>query len=121
VDEEELTGEQIAELKERLVALRDELEGALTAGAEGARPVDLDQPIGRLSRQDALQQQAMAQASRRNVELRLAQVRQALSAVERDEYGYCRRCEEPIGYRRLASKPEAPFCVSCQRGREGRG
>lgn len=116
---DELTDEQIDELRAALEALRDELSAALDQARDGTKPVSLDQPIGRVSRVDALQQQQMAQANRRNVELRLAQVRQALAAVESGEYGYCRKCEEPIGYGRLRSRPEAPFCVECQRGREG--
>lgn len=116
---DELTDAQVEELRAALEALRDELQAALDQTRDGAKPVSLDQPIGRVSRVDALQQQQMAQANRRNVELRLAQVRQALSAVESGDYGYCRKCEEPIGYGRLRSRPEAPFCVECQRGREG--
>lgn len=117
-----LTEEQLAKLRADLLALRTDLEEALRAGAEDARPVGLDQPIGRLSRQDALQQQAMAQANRKSVELRLAQVQQALATIERGgEYGICRRCEEPIDYRRLETRPETPFCLECQRGRERGG
>ena len=70
--------------------------------------------MGRLSRMDAMQQQAMAKATRDKSKLRLAQCKRALSAFDRDEYELCRKCEEPIGYRRLAAKPEAPFCVTCQ-------
>jgi DnaK suppressor protein len=65
---------------------------------------------------DAMQQQAMAKATRAKAELRPGQCKRALSAFERDEYGLCRRREEAIGYRRLAAKPEAPFCVERQRG-----
>lgn len=115
---EELTEEQLRALEQELIALRDALEAGLRAADEGARPVDLDQPIGRVSRVDALQQQAMAVANRKSAELRLAQVRRALGAVKEGEYGFCRKCEEPIGCRRLASKPEAPFCVDCQAGVE---
>lgn len=116
--DDELTNEQLAELARALTAMRTELEVGLRDATDGARPVALDQPIGRLSRVDALQQQAMAQATRRGMELRLQLVQQALTAVERREYGYCRMCDEPIAYKRLLSKPETPFCVRCQRGRE---
>ncbi|WP_373047671.1 TraR/DksA family transcriptional regulator [Vulgatibacter sp.] len=104
--------------RERLEALRAELEAQLRANAEGARPVDLDQPIGRVSRVDALQQQQMAQAARRRDELRLQQVRAALGRLQRGEYGDCLRCEEPIGAERLQVKPEAAFCMACQAGAE---
>ena len=32
----------------------------------------------------------------------------------------CRRCEEPIGFRRLQARPETPLCVACQNQRERR-
>ena len=52
---DELTAEQIEELGQALRALRAELEGLLEATREGTRPVDLDEPIGRLTRMEAIQ------------------------------------------------------------------
>lgn len=115
---EELTTPQRRELHARLLELRAELEALLASSAEGARPVDLDQPIGRLSRMEALQQQSMVQAGRENARSRLQRVQAALALFERDEYGLCRRCEEPIGYPRLSAQPEAPFCLACQGAHE---
>ncbi|MDH5670695.1 MAG: TraR/DksA C4-type zinc finger protein [Myxococcales bacterium] len=113
---QELTPEQSQQLQTRLHELLSSLQQQLEAAAEGARTVQLDQSsVGRLSRMDAMQQQAMAQATVRKLELRLQQCRAALTACERGDYGNCRRCEEPIGYRRLSARPEAPFCVGCQR------
>jgi DnaK suppressor protein len=63
---------------------------------------------------DAMQSQAMVQATRRAMEIRLAQCDAALRAIELGEYGFCRKCEEPVGVRRLSVKPEAPFCLACQ-------
>ena len=104
-------------LRAQLVALVAELEESLRASAGAAAPVVLDQSsVGRLSRMDAMQQQSMAKATRQKAQLRLTQCKAALSAFERDEYGLCRKCEEPIGYPRLTAKPEAPFCLSCQQG-----
>lgn len=114
---EELTKEEAEELRLRLLALIAELESGLRASASSAAPVALDQSsVGRLSRMDAMQQQAMAKATREKAQLRLGQCKRALSAFERHEYGVCRKCEEPIGFRRLFAKPEAPFCMNCQRG-----
>ena len=117
---DELSDAQREELGARLRALVEELEAALESSREGAEVVSLDQPIGRLSRMDAIQQQKMAEASRRQQTLRLGQVRVALAALEEDEYGLCRACEEPIGFRRLSARPETPFCLRCQGGRERR-
>lgn len=112
---EDLTNEEIAELCDDLVQLKEELARTLTASAESGEPVALDQSaVGRLSRMDAMQVQAMAQANLRSLKLRLNLVGQALRLAEEDEYGTCRRCEDPIGYRRLKAKPESPFCLRCQ-------
>lgn len=115
---EELTSSQLEELSVDLRFLQGELQSLLKVSMEGTKPVDLDQPIGRLSRMDAIQQQKMAQANRASHKLRFDLVKAALMTFERDEYGYCRRCDEPIGYRRLKAKPETPFCVACQGARE---
>jgi DnaK suppressor protein len=108
---EGLTEAQQLLLKEELESLRSELEALLVSTREGVRPVDLEQPIGRLSRLDAMQQQQMAQASRSGLEIRLQQVQ---AALRNEEYGICKECEEPIGFPRLKARPETPFCRPCQ-------
>ena len=117
---EELSEEQERELADDLVRLKSELADLLDISREGTQTVELDQPIGRLTRMDALQQQKMAQASRGGHQVRARQVEAALKALKQGEYGYCRRCEEAIGYRRLKAKPETPFCLGCQSASERR-
>lgn len=90
------------------------------SAAEGAAPVDLDQPIGRVSRIDAIQQQRMVEANRAAMQRRLAQVRGALERIEAGDYGDCAACEEPIGFPRLVARPETPLCITCQSKREAR-
>ena len=109
-----LTAAQIVELRAYLGRIRDELHASLRDRGAAVQPVDLDEPIGRLSRMEAIQQQKMAQATRRREELRLRMVVAALEADPEDELGWCKRCDEPIGYGRLSIRPEAPFCVTCQ-------
>lgn len=115
---EELTEEQVEELEDRLRELLQELQGQIETARDGSRPVDLDEPIGRLSRMDAMQQQQMTKAHRRRIELRLKQTQAALGRVDRGEYGDCVFCEEPIGYKRLSVRPESPMCLVCQSERE---
>ena len=117
---EELTPKQHDELVGALRALTAELAETVGSFSEGAKAVDLDQPIGRLSRMDAMQQQQMSAANKRKTELRQRLVAQALVAVEEGEYGLCRQCEEPIGYPRLRARPEAALCVGCQSAHEDR-
>ena len=115
---DELTAEQLKELHADLIKLQASLHGALEAGADGAKPVDVDEPIGRISRGDAMQQQQMARATKQKNQLRLQQCEVALKAADNGEYGYCKLCEEPVGYKRLKARPETPFCLTCQTERE---
>lgn len=102
-----------AALNARLSAL--DTEDAL--GREGQQVVELDQQaIGRLSRMDALQNQAMAnaQAARRADERR--RIRAALTRIDDGEYGYCTECGEPLDPARLRVDPALPRCAACVRG-----
>ncbi|MFO7764793.1 MAG: TraR/DksA family transcriptional regulator [Pelovirga sp.] len=104
--------------REKLLGLKTELEQLLSDSAASSRPVDLNLSIGRLSRVDALQQQAMAKANREGHQRRLVLVDAALMALKQGHYGLCRSCEEPISVKRLAARPETPFCLECQARRE---
>ena len=114
----ELTPAQLEELHADLLAERDRLEAVLRLNKDGSKPVELGTPIGRLSRMDAIQQQEMTRASRGTLATKLGQVHASLEAYPKGNFGYCRSCEEPIGYRRLKARPEAPFCLTCQDTRE---
>ncbi|MBW2268060.1 MAG: TraR/DksA family transcriptional regulator [Deltaproteobacteria bacterium] len=116
-----LTDEQRACLRLSLVALERELERVHEASADGAAPVELDQPIGRISRMDAIQQQRMLQANRAAMQRRLQLARAALRRFDEDEYGGCVACGEDVGFRRLEAQPEAPLCIACQSRSEQRG
>jgi len=114
-----LTESQTEELRGVLEAAREELGRQVDSSKEDIRPVQLDEPIGRLTRMDAMQQQKMAAANRRSAEARLRQVAAALLAIDDGEYGLCVRCEEPIGYARLKARPETRLCLTCREAREG--
>jgi DnaK suppressor protein len=114
----ELSTQQLDELRRDLENERTRLEESLKLTREGAKPVQLSKPIGRLSRMDAIQQQQMTKASRASYATKLRQIEASLEAHRKGEYGYCRACEEAIGYRRLKARPETPFCLSCQDERE---
>lgn len=112
--------QQRSALRQALLVLERDLDGSQAAAAEGAATVDLDEPIGRLSRMDAIQQQKMVEASRAQMQRRLQLVRGALRRLRDDEYGECVTCGEDIGFARLEAQPEAPFCLACQSERERR-
>lgn len=109
----DLSVAEIARYRDRLVELRAELESLIEATADGAKPVDLDQPIGRLSRIDAIQAQKLTQANRARTQVRLKHVLAALAAVRDEEYGECRKCGDYISRERLDAVPESPLCLEC--------
>jgi len=115
---EELTSEQVVELRAALLVERSRLEELLNLSADGSLPVKLDTSIGRLSRMDAIQQQEMTRASRLTLDTKRRQIEASLVALEKGGFGECRLCDEPIGYARLKARPEAPFCLRCQDARE---
>ncbi len=83
--------------KEKLLNLRDSLAQVEQSGKEAARTVELDQSaVGRLSRMDALQGQAMAKASHQRRMIQQQRIGSALQRIENGNYGVCVRCEEDI-------------------------
>ncbi len=118
---DDLSNKEVEELHQILLQLRIELKEFVDKSEGGTKPVELDQcTVGRLSRIDSIQMQQMAKANREQHQMRLKQITQALRRIDDDDYGYCRRCEEPIGYPRLKARPESPFCLSCQGASEQR-
>jgi DnaK suppressor protein len=100
--------------RERLLKLRAELQAAAESGDESAAIVELDQSkVGRLSRMDAMQAQAMAQAAVGRREQMLRRIEAALIRIDNDEYGVCQECDEPINPKRLEFDPTVTQCIDC--------
>lgn len=86
-------------------------------GAQARATVTLDQQsVGRLSRMDALQGQAMAQGLEARRAGRLRAIAAALGRINDGDFGFCEDCGSFIGHGRLAADPCAPRCVSCASG-----
>ena len=89
-------------MRATLLGMRAEVRDMLKNASENAAPVKLDQTKqGRLSRMDAMQQQAMADETRRRRHVRLAQIDTALARLDNGEYGYCVTCGEEINADRM--------------------
>ena len=107
-------------MRDRLLKLREELQAIAAIGDESAAVVELDQSkVGRLSRMDAMQAQAMAKASGQRREAMLRNIEAALKRIDDGDYGLCRVCDEPINPKRLEFDPTALRCIECESKREG--
>lgn len=109
----------LATFRNRLVAARDALVQEIDEASAAAEPVELDQTrVGRVSRMDAMQAQAMSKAGLNRRRQRVQQIDAALARVENGTYGQCASCDEPIAASRLELAPANPLCVECAEQRE---
>ncbi len=115
-----LSTEQLRSLIERLQESRDVAKALLQPQTGGINEIQVgDNAIGRLTRMDAIQVQAMTDMNRSQLSVRLQQIEGALVAFDAGRYGYCNRCKEPVDIERLMALPSAPLCLACQEAIEG--
>ncbi|MEM9781207.1 MAG: TraR/DksA C4-type zinc finger protein [Pseudomonadota bacterium] len=94
-----------------------EIEAEDAAQADDRRPVELDQQsVGRLSRIDAMQVQAMAIAQSRRRALQRQRLTAALARLAAGDFGFCENCGEQIALRRLELDPAHTRCIDCAAG-----
>ena len=109
----ELTDEDLIYFKDRLLAMRREIHMLMETGDSETAPVKLDQTsVGRLSRMDAMQRQAMAQETERRRHNDLRKIEAALKRIEEGEYGYCVNSGDLIPRARLELDPAAATTVA---------
>ena len=102
-----------AKIRTLLLARRAEVEHIIKTG-EGTRQGQIDPTaMGRLSRMDAMQVQAMDDETARRRETELHRIDAALHRVEEDEYGWCVTCGGEIAPKRLENDPAAALCIAC--------
>jgi len=101
------------DFRKRLLALKQELEEA-TMDDDGSAPVELDQSrVGRLSRMDAMQGQAMSVEMKRRRKATLTEIASALDRINCGDFGDCQACGEPIAIARLELDPAVRLCIGC--------
>ena len=112
-----LTDKELATLREELVAKRAALRSSSETSSDDRKPVTLDQQsVGRLSRMDAMQMQAMAQASEQLRRQEATRIEAAIQRIDDGEYGYCVTCGDEISQKRLKVDPTVPTCINCAKG-----
>ena len=105
--------------RDLLTTLLEELQVVEQTAADAASTVELDQTrVGRLSRMDALQAQAMSVETNRRRVQQVQRIKAALLRLDRGDYGYCVDCDEAIDRKRLAFDPATLLCIACAKARE---
>ncbi len=110
----------LAEFSKMLRARQTELRALSDGARDNRKPVELDQSkVGRLSRMDAIQDQAMAQEAERRRAGELQRIDAALARLKSGDYGHCVSCDEDIAPARLKLDPAVATCINCaSRGRQ---
>jgi RNA polymerase-binding transcription factor len=105
--------------KTLLIERQNEINELIETGDEAAQPVELDQTrVGRVSRMDAMQAQAMSIEANRRRDIELVQINSALKRIEDGTYGECLQCYEMISIARLEHNPSATLCIQCAQSKE---
>ncbi|MEX0740875.1 MAG: TraR/DksA family transcriptional regulator [Pseudohongiella sp.] len=104
----------MTDYKHILLQKKAELEAIQADSSQDSKPVELDQAmVGRLSRMDAMQGQAMAQATARRRKEQLQRIEGALRRIDSGDFGYCAICDTDIDPKRLQVDPTLTRCIKC--------
>jgi DnaK suppressor protein len=104
----------IDRLLPRMQAELAELKANSAQTSADRKPVELDQQsVGRLSRIDAMQQQAMAAAQEARRHGRARALEAAIARVDSGDFGWCADCGDFIGAQRLDLDPTIMKCRDC--------
>jgi RNA polymerase-binding transcription factor len=111
--------EESAHFRQLLLHRQQQLRDLIAGSADTTKPVELDQSsVGRLSRMDAMQGQAMSLERERRNRRELTRIAAALRRIDNEEFGYCESCGEDIARQRLEIDPAAILCIDCARRSE---
>jgi len=80
---------------------------------EKTKPVAPDCSLGRLTREEALNEQMMNKTVLSEAALTLTRLNNALKRVNHEMFGICVVCEEEINVERMLIRPESVRCVDC--------
>ena len=88
-------------------------EKAILDYKELTKPIAPENAIGRVSRMDAINNQSVNQAALNTAEIKLNNLKIALSKIDDSDFGVCVKCNKPIPLGRILLIPQAITCVNC--------
>lgn len=95
----------------------EDLERNIAVLEEKSKPVVPDISLGRLTRQEARQEQELSKKILEDSRTRIKKMIFAKHRISSENYGFCDICEEPINIERLKIMPESTLCLECMRER----
>lgn len=108
-----MTSIQKVEIKEKIIKDLELISCEIKELKNFTQPITPDCSIGRLTRQEMIQEQQVSEHALHEAEIKLNKLKYALQKVEKESYGICAECEEYIIFERLMLLPESTHCVAC--------
>lgn len=108
-----MTKNQRAELKLQISAQIATIRNDIAHLKEENTPASLLSVSEKLDAMENLSDQSVQKQLLLEMHSRLKKLEYALTRVDRDDFGVCQICDEPIPYKRLVALPEATICVEC--------
>ena len=108
-----MSPEQLIEIKNKIIQDLHDMKNEIEGLQDKIKPITPDVSIGRLTRQEMIQEQQVNEHALQEAEIRVNKLNYALQKVDKDGYGICAECEEEIVFGRLMLLPESTYCVSC--------
>lgn len=117
-----MSGPNIDDYRVILERELEELKDQIARTRAAAATVKLDQSsVGRLSRMDALQQQAMAQRMQERLNIRRRKLDAARARIDQGTFGQCCQCGDGIEASRIQRDIAVLFCRTCMEERSAPG
>ncbi len=105
----------LQEIKAKIESEIEKTKNVIVEYEEMSQPVSPDNAIGRVSRMDAINNKAVAEAALRQAKQKLSQLETMVKKVGEPNFGVCVRCGNPIPLGRLLLMPQSNRCVNCAR------
>ena len=109
--EKKMTKKEKATINEKINTDIKKLETQIEILKEKTKPVAPNCSLGRLTREEALNEQMMNKKVLN--ESTLTRLKNAQKRVEHEMFGICIECEEAIKIGRIMIRPESVRCVEC--------
>ncbi len=101
------------DIKIKLLEEISKTEKAISDYKELTKPIAPDVSIGRVSRMDAINNKSVNEASLRQAEAKLGNLKRVLDKFGTEDFGICLKCKQPIPVGRILIRPQSLLCVHC--------
>ena len=105
---------QLLQIKNKIHQDIQHIKDEIISLEEKTKPIAPDCSLGRLTRQEMIQEQQVNEHALHESKIRLNKLNYAAVKVTKEDYGICMECEEDILFERLLLVPESSHCVSCK-------